>query len=149
MATDTDELKLIALDADDLAVVSAHVQDSVAKLADMAFLKEHKRFAMLLNRFDWTGKEGAAERRRAAIRFERVLGARTRGLDLSDRDAVVNLLAVEFEESNPPGGAVTLYFSGDAAIRLEVECLEAELTDLGPRWSARARPRHLGLKRGK
>jgi hypothetical protein len=141
---ETKELKLIALDADDLAIVSTHLQDAVGKVGDMTYLPRQMRFAMLLNRFDWTAGEPANLRCRAALRFERVLGARLRGVDLADKGAVVNLLAVEFDEVEAPGGVVTLYFSGDAAIELAVECIEGELTDLGPQWQARHRPHHLG-----
>jgi hypothetical protein len=144
MSSETKELKLIALDADDLAVVSAHLQDAVGKVGDMAYLEREMRFAMLVNRFDWTAGTGTNLRCRTALRFERVLGARVRGLDLADKDKVANLLAVEFDEVEAPGGVVTLYFSGDAAIELAVECLEGELTDLGPHWQARHRPRHAG-----
>ena len=144
MAPDVkDPLKLAVLDADDLAVVSAHLQDAVAKVGDMAYLPKEKRFAMLVNRFDWTAAgEGAALRRRAGIHFERVLGARTRGFNPHDRETILNLLAVEFEEHDVPSGLVTLYFSGEAAIELEVECLEMAMSDLGPAWSARHQPRH-------
>ena len=136
-------LKLVALDAEDLAVLSAHLQDAVAKVGDIAYLPKEKRFAMVLNRFDWTGPEGnSPQRRRAGIHFERVLAAKTRGIDLAARDAIVNLLAVEFEEKERPSGIVTLLFSGDAAIKLEVECLEAALSDLGPQWPVQQRPRH-------
>ena len=144
MSTETKELKLIALDAEDLAVVSAHLQDAVGKVGDMAYLPREMRFAMLVNRFDWTAEERQNLRCRTALRFERVLGARARGIDLVDKDAVVNLLAVEFDEIEAPGGVVTLYFSGDAAIELAVEVLEGELADLGPQWQARHRPHHLG-----
>jgi hypothetical protein len=138
-----DALKLVALDADDLAVVSAHLQDAVAKVGDMAFLPKEKRFAMLVNRFDWAAAErGQSMRRRSGVRFERVLATQARGLSLGDRNAVLNLLAVEFEERDAPSGFVTLFFSGDAAIRLRVECLEGELSDLGPAWPTRAKPRH-------
>jgi hypothetical protein len=58
------------------------------------------------------------------------------------KDAVLNLLAVEYAETDAPAGVVTLIFSGGAALRLEVECLECELADLGPTWDARARPVH-------
>jgi hypothetical protein len=136
-------LKLIALDPEDLAVLSAHLQDAIAKVGDIAYLPKEKRFAMLLNRFDWTGSErNPPVRRRAGIHFERVLAAKTRGIDLAASDAIVNLLAVEFEEKEPPTGIVTLFFSGEAAIKLEVECLEAALSDIGPQWPARKRPRH-------
>jgi hypothetical protein len=143
MAPDVkDPLKLIALDAEDLAVVSAHLQDSNAKVADMAFLPREKRFAMLVDRFDWTSADdGTAVRRRAGVHFDRVLKAQVRGFDLKDKEATLNLLAVEFAETDPPSGEVILLFSEDAAILLEVECLEAAMSDLGPSWPARERPR--------
>jgi hypothetical protein len=135
-------LKLFAVDPEDLAVLSAHLQDAIAKVGDIAYLPKEKRFAMVLNRFDWTGADGNPPvRRRAGIHFERVLAAKTRGIDLAAREAIVNLLAVEFEEQESPSGVVTLLFSGGAAIQLEVECLEAALSDLGPQWPAQ-RPRH-------
>jgi hypothetical protein len=138
-----DPLKLIALDAEDLAVVSAHLQDSVARVADMAFLPREKRFAMVLDRFDWASLEsGQAERRRAGVHFDRVLKAQTHGFDPTDREATLNLLAVEFAENDTPSGVVTLFFDGDAAIQLQVECLEAAMSDLGPAWPADGRPRH-------
>ena len=140
---ETANLKLVVLDADDLATVSAHLQDAVAKVGDMAYLPGEKRFAMLLNRFDWTtAGEPEPMRKRAGFHFERVLSARMRGIDPAKRDDVLNLLAVEFQESEAPSGAVTLHFSGNGAIRLEVECLEAALSDLGPRWPAHQCPKH-------
>jgi hypothetical protein len=79
---------------------------------------------------------------RTALRFERVNTCKCRDLDPLDRNAVLNLLAVEFAERDPPAGTVTLTFSGGAAIRLEVECLEAELVDLGEVFSAVLCPDH-------
>ena len=145
MAPDVkDPLKLIALDADDLSVMSAHMQDAAAKVADMAFLPQEKRFAMLVDRFDWLSAvgDGTPQRRRAGVRFERVLKARVRGFDLKDKAAALHLLAVEFAEESAPAGTVTLFFSGDVAIQLEVECLEAAIGDLGPAWPAGEFPRH-------
>jgi DUF2948 family protein len=143
------ELKLIALDAEDLAVISAHLQDAVLKVADLAFRPREKRFAAVANRFDWMDaieKDGARDksyaRRRAALRFERVLSAQVQGLDLKNRGAVTELLAIRFEPGDPPQGQVILDFAGGAAIRLNVECIEAELRDLGPMWQARSKPKH-------
>jgi hypothetical protein len=70
------------------------------------------------------------------------MSLRCRNVDPKQKDAVLNLLAVEFDEADAPGGSVTLIFSGGAALRLEVECLECELADLGPTWDAKARPMH-------
>jgi hypothetical protein len=143
------ELKLIALDAEDLAVISAHLQDAVLKVADIAYLPRERRFAAIGNRFDWSeaikgaaGKSQEYTRRRTALRFERVLGAKLQGIDLGRKDAVLELLAVSFEPGEAPAGNATLHFAGGSAIRLEVECIEAELKDLGPVWRANSIPRH-------
>ena len=141
-----DALKFIVLDEEDLEVVSTHVQDAVVKVADIHWRPSEKRLVMGINRFDW---EGAAQsdhpkyrRRRAALRFERVLSCKCRNCDPAE-DGILNLLTVEFSETDAPAGVVTLIFSGGAALRLEVECLEAELADLGPTWSACGCPAHL------
>jgi hypothetical protein len=76
------------------------------------------------------------------LRFERVNACKCRDLDQTRKDATLNLLAVEFAESNGPAGTITLTFSGGGAIRLDVECLEAELADLGEVYSAMACPDH-------
>jgi Protein of unknown function (DUF2948) len=98
-----------------------------------------------VNRFDWEGaleKDPEYRRRRAVLRFDRVLNLKCRNVDPKDGEAVLNLLAVEFAETASPAGVVTLVFSGGAALRLEVECLEAELADLGPVWTTAACPSH-------
>lgn len=142
-----ESLKLIALDAEDLAVLSAHLQDAVARVGDLAYLPQEKRFAAILNRFNWAkavGGKARNERRRAGLRFERVRGAKLQGIDLKAKDAVLSMLAVQFEQpdKDDPAGFVTLVFAGNAAIRLEVECIEAEIKDLGGAWRALARPDH-------
>ena len=149
------DLKLIALDAEDLNVISAHLQDAVVRMADMTYLPGEKRFAAVANRFDWaktlSSEAGRAkglknfERRRAGLRFERVLGARVHALNLADKSATLSLLAITFEPSGvleAVDGDVLLTFSGGAAIRLHVECLEVEMQDLGAAWSAVNAPRH-------
>jgi hypothetical protein len=147
-----EELKLVALDKDDIEVVSAHVQDALVKVCDIFWQPREHRFVMALNRFDWmaavdAGRAKAGDppgyrRRRTALRFERVGACKCRGLDRANKEATLNLLAVEFSESSTPAGIVTLTFSGGGAIRLEVECLEAELADLGEVFSAAVCPDH-------
>ncbi len=146
------QLKLIALDEQDLEIVSSHLQDAVVRVGDLAYVPSQKRFAAILNRFNWEKAAKAAkdtnERRRTALRFDRVLGAQIKSLKPSASDRVLSLLAVRFEASDHPSGYVTLTFSGDASIRLHVECIEAELTDLGPAWRARSKPQHPGAEPG-
>ena len=148
------DLKLVALDAEDLSVISAHLQDAVVRVADMAYLPAEKRFAAVANRFDWAKALGDGsgvpspkgnERRRTGLRFDRVLGVKVHGLDLKDKRAALALLAITFTPGaspDAPDGDVTLTFSGGAAIRLHVECLEIEMKDLGAAWSAKRSPAH-------
>jgi hypothetical protein len=142
-----DQLKFIALDGDDLAVVSAHLQDAVLKVSDVIWRQQEKRLVLALNRFDWESAQGGQYRRRlCALRFDRVLSCKCRNVDPAGKQAVLNLLAVQFEQTNPPSGVVHLTFSGGGMLRLEVECLEAELADLGPTWITSACPVHLDLE---
>jgi hypothetical protein len=140
-----DMLKLVALDTDDLAVVSTHVQDSIVKVDDILWRPAEKRVVVVVNRFDWENAQSGAQYRRrlAALRFERVNAFKARNVKPSDKDRVLNLLTVEFEGSDAPAGRVTFIFSGGAALQLEVECLECELADLGPVWATAACPAHL------
>jgi hypothetical protein len=138
-------LKFVVLDEEDLEVVSAHVQDAVLKASDVLWRPQEKRLVVALNRFDWEGArtENTEFRRcRSALRFERVLSCKCRQMNPAGQDAVLNLLAVEFTEIDAPSGIITLTFSGGGTLRLDVECLEAELADLGPTWSAAGRPAH-------
>jgi len=141
----TDPIKFIALDEEDLEVVSTHLQDAVVKVSDVLWRPAEKRVVIALNRFDWESAQADRpeyRRRRAALRFERVLSCKCRSLNPAGKDDVLNLLAVEFAETQAPSGVVTLIFSGGGALRIEVECLEAELADLGPVWTAAACPVH-------
>jgi hypothetical protein len=140
-----DQLKFAVLDEEDLEVVSTHLQDAVVKVSDVLWRPAEKRLVVALNRFDWEcaqTKKPEYRRRRSALRFERVLTCKCRDLNPAGKDAVLNLLAVEFAETDAPSGVVTLIFSGGAALRLDVECLEAELVDLGPTWSTHTCPAH-------
>ncbi|MGH6683639.1 MAG: DUF2948 family protein [Pseudolabrys sp.] len=149
MDQNLDQLKFAVLDEEDLEIVSTHLQDAVAKVADVLWQPREKRLVVALNRFDWEGAQSGKpeykpeyRRRRSALRFERVLSCKCRDVDPAGKDAVLNLLAVQFSETDAPSGVVTIIFSGGPALRLEVECLEAELADLGPSWSTAACPVH-------
>jgi hypothetical protein len=140
-----DPLKFVVLDEEDLEVVSTHLQDAVVRVSDVHWRPQEKRVVVAVNRFDWEGATNGDHeyrRRRTALRFERVLSCKCRDIRPAGKDAVLNLLAVEFSETDEPAGVVTLTFSGGAVLRLEVECLEAELADLGPTWITAACPVH-------
>ncbi|MGE0563401.1 MAG: DUF2948 family protein [Pseudolabrys sp.] len=138
-------LKLVALDKDDLEVVSVHLQDAIVNPAEVLWRPQERRVVIGLDRFDWEAaacsKTPAYQRRRAALRFDRVRSCKARDVDPA-RDSALSLLAVEFDETDAPSGAVTLVFSGKATLRLEVECLEVELVDIGPSRDAGICPEH-------
>jgi hypothetical protein len=140
-----DDLKLAALDAEDLTVISAHLQDSILKAGEMQFWPRDKRFVLMASRFCWECAEaGERHRRLCAVQFGRVLAVKTTGLDPRAGDRVLNLLTVTFRPAaEPPGGDILLTFSEGAALKLTVECVEAALADLGPEWDCRHAPRHL------
>ena len=129
----TAQLKLIALDADDLAVISAHVQDALVQISDIIWRQAEKRLVVGMNRLDWEqtlAGETAPRRLIAALRFDRVLSCRSRNIDLETPETAV-LLGIEFHPTEAPSGSAVLMFSHGGALRLDVECLECELTDLG------------------
>jgi DUF2948 family protein len=130
----TAQLKLIALDADDLAVVSAQVQNAQVQTVDIIWRPAEKRLVVGLNLLDWEQcLTGEIEPRRmiSALRFDRVLSCKSRNIDLATQEPMLELLGIEFHPSDAPGGSVVLMFDGGGALRLDVECLECELADLG------------------
>src|SRR6202011_5477876 len=129
--------RLIAFDADDLAVIAANLQDALVRVGEMAFLPQSKQFAMVAARFDWVRaaakKRGrpCCERCRTGLHFGRVLKVSCLGFDGRDEALVLNLLDIGFKETEPTAGFVEFIFSAGRALRLEVECLEAEIRHLG------------------
>jgi hypothetical protein len=144
---DDEPLRLLALDEDDLGVISAHVQDAVLNVGDLAWRPAERRFALAMNRFDWHGaitrpRRRDFERRRAILRFDRVLAVKVQGINPKATATVLELLAVGFAPGEAPGGSIILTFAGGATIRLDVEVIEAALTDLGGAWGTRSAPVH-------
>ncbi len=137
-------LRLQALDADDLALISAHLQDATVRVGEIAFLKERRRFALIAARFDWEAEtEGRLERCGSGLHFESVKNVRCLRLPRENPDAVLALLTILYEAEGPgPEGRILLVFSGGATIALDVEGVEAQLRDLGPRWRISSRPSH-------
>src|SRR4051794_14574908 len=96
---DAEALRLIALDSEDLAVISCNLQDAVVRVADLAYVPGQHRFALLASRFDWaTAEAGRMERCRAGLHFDTVVKVASTGFDRTNREAVLNLLSVSFAE---------------------------------------------------
>jgi len=141
------DLKLLALDSEDLDVLSAATQDAVVRVPDMGYAVADRRFALLMNRYAWevspTGRD-KGQRRRAALSFARVGGVATTGIEMNAQEGVLELLDIRFAPTAPeePGGTIELRFAGGGTIRLAVEVIEARLEDLGAAWAAQGKPEH-------
>ena len=130
----TARLKLIALDADGLAVISAHVQDARVRTSDIIWRQSEKRLVVGMSRLDWEqtlAGETSPRRLIAALRLDRVLACKSRNIDLKAPEAALELVGIEFHPADAPSGSAVLLFSHGGVLRLDVECLECELTDLG------------------
>jgi len=141
-----DQLKLAALDAEDLEVLSAHLQDAVLTVGDIRYLPKERKAIFVVNRFVWDKdadrRSGEHERRRAALAITQVKSMKASRIRQDARGAVLELLAVTFEEADAPAGRIRLDFAGGGSVLLEVDCIEAQLADLGAAWSTPNRPAH-------
>ncbi len=132
---DEKPLRLMAADRDDLAVISALVQDAVFPAAQMRWLARERRFVLLLNRFRWEDPLNARgarkpERVQSLLVIEDVLKVQSQGVAPSDDDMVLSLLTIEFEPGEDGSGALVLTLAGDGAVRLEVESINLLLKDV-------------------
>jgi hypothetical protein len=135
-------LKLRAIDIQDLAVVSAFLQDSIANVSEMAYLPEQRLFVLAVCRFRWERAVSASpeqifERVSCAITINDVDTPKYRGFSLKDRNRTMPLLAITFDDD-----VVTLTFGGDAAVRLPVTGLDLRVEDFGKCWPTKTKPEH-------
>jgi hypothetical protein len=136
------KLKLAAADAEDLEVISARLQDAVAKLKNVTWLPKKRRFAAVVNRLQW--ETGGKTRVRSGLHFDGVLKVQSQKVKLGAGEAVVSILALNFKPNGgeDPGGVVEIVLAGGGLLRLTVECIDAELADMTAGWAARATPDH-------
>ena len=139
------DLKLIALDAEDLDVISATTQDAIIRTAELGYARADKRFALLMNRFAWEAgqpRDKTGIRKRTALHFDHVNSVKAAGFDPAAPEGTLELLTIRFVETDSPSGHVDLAFAGGGTVRLEVDVLEARLADLGAAWGASSKPTH-------
>ena len=121
---------------DDLPVIAALVQDAVLPITEIAWEAKSRRLALLINRFRWEDKAQAEaekrpyERVRSLLVISDVTHVSSMGIDRSDRDVVLSILDITFEEAEDGAGRVTLTLAGDGALAADVECLDVDLRDV-------------------
>jgi DNA-binding protein YbaB len=133
-------LRLLAQDAEDLAVISAAMQDAVAKVGEISYEAKARRLTIGFNRYRWEAAE--SERVRSGLQLGGVLKVQTRKIRRNARDAVLEVLAVTFEAGEAPGGVVTISCAGGGDLRAVVECVDAVLADISEPWPTPRTPSH-------
>ncbi len=149
MAEAAKPLRLLAHDADDLGVLSAALQDAIAKVGDIRWDAQGRTLTIACNRFRWEaapkGQKGAkqGERVRTALQFGDVAGVQARNLRRDAKGAVVSLMSVSFEPAEEaPAGVVVLTFAGGGDMRVAVDCLDVALADVSDPWATPRTPGH-------
>ena len=139
------QMKLLALDEEDLQVISSVMQDSVLKLADIRYLAGEHRLVLGVNRYLWEQDDPSKKtqhRARAVLSISRVDDVKAQKIDQSNKDMVLSLLCLTFERTAAPAGQIKLEFAGGGTIVAFVECIEVQLADVGGIWTTENRPEH-------
>jgi hypothetical protein len=139
-------LKLIAKTEEDLKVVSAHLQDSIASTSDIANLKKNKLFLMQLNRFMWEDVEKGVFRKnkriRTVLKFDNILEVRSKNINQSKKNKFLDFLAIESSRMPDNNYEMKIIFAGDAIIKIISEVIEVTLDDQGDAWDTKNKPKH-------
>ena len=142
-------LRLIARTEEDLRVVSAYLQDSIASISDIANLKRNKIFLMQLNRFMWEDVEKGVFRKnkriRTVLKFENVLEAHSKNINQSKKDKFLDFLAIESSKMPDNNYEMKIIFAGDSMIKIISEVIEVTLDDQGEAWDTKNKPKHKAL----
>ena len=142
-------LKLIARTEDDLRVVSAHLQDSIANLSDVANLQKNRIFLMQLNRFMWEDIEKGVFRKnkriRTVLKFENVIKVNSKNINQLKKDKFLDFLAIETYLTPDNNYEMKIIFAGDSIIKVTSEVIEVTLDDQGEAWDTKNKPKHRAL----
>ena len=144
-------LRLRAEDEEDLAVISACLQDALVAVGDLTYDPGARVFLLVANRFRWedcrpgTGDGGRFARTLCAVTFDNIAAAAYRGFQRGEKDRILCLLAIRLADADPrvaSGLTLALDFAGDAEIRLTASALRVRARDFGDPWPTTRQPGH-------
>lgn len=138
------DLKLIGMDIEDLEVISSHVQDALLYVQDIDFITGAKQLNLAINRChnEVNARANGVKRSHAGLVFSHVQNIQVQNIDRTRPEQILSLLNIEFETNQSPAGVIVLNFADNATIRLDVDCLEVHLADIGETWMSGAKPTH-------
>ena len=141
-----ENLKLNATSEEDLKVISAHLQDSIVSISDIANLKKNRIFLIQLNRFMWEDVEKGVFRRNkrviSVLKFENVINVYSKNLNQKNEDRFLDFLAIESKFLSDKNYEIKLNFAGNILIRLNSEIIECFLEDISDPWETKNKPKH-------
>ena len=139
-------LKLKANSEDDLRVISAHLQDSITQVKNIAHLKKNRIFLVQFNRFMWEDVEKGVFRKnkriQSILKFENVIKVFSKNLNQKNINRFLDFLAIETKILSDKSYEVKLYFAGDIMIKIQPEVIECSLEDQGEAWDTKNKPKH-------
>ena len=139
-------LKLIARTVEDLRVVSAHLQDAIVNINDIANLKKNKILLLQLNRFMWEDVEKGLLRKnkriRTILKFENVIKVKSRNINLARKDKFLDFLTIETNQMTDNNYEMKILFAGDSILKVTAEVIEVTLDDQGEAWDTKNKPKH-------
>ena len=139
-------LKLIARSVEDLRVVSAHLQDAIVNINDIANLKKNKILLLQLNRFMWEDVEKGLLRKnkriRTILKFENVIKVKSRNINLAGKDKFLDFLTIETNQMTDNNYEMKILFAGDSILKVTAEVIEVTLDDQGEAWDTKNKPKH-------
>ena len=142
-------LKLIARTVEDLRVVSAHLQDAIVNINDIANLKKNKILLLQLNRFMWEDVEKGLFRKnkriRTILKFENVINVKSRNINLAGEDKFLDFLTIETNQMIDNNYEMKILFAGDSIVRVTAEVIEVTLDDQGEAWDTKNKPKHIEI----
>ena len=139
-------LKLIARTVEDLRVVSAHLQDAIVNINDIANLKKNKILLLQLNRFMWEDVEKGVFRKnkriRTVLKFENIIKVKSRNIDQASKEKFLDFLTIETNQMIDNNYEMKILFAGDSILKVIAEVIEVTLDDQGEAWDTIIKPKH-------
>ena len=139
-------LKLNATSEEDLKVISAHLQDSITQVKNIAHLKKNRIFLIQFNRFMWEDIEKGVFRRNkrvlSVLKFENVTNVYSKNLNQKNIDRFLDFLAIETKILSDKNYEIKLNFAGNILIKLSAEVIECFLEDISNPWETKNKPKH-------
>ena len=140
-------LKLLANSEEDLRVISAHLQDSITQVKNVAHLKKNRIFLIQFNRFMWEDIEKGVFRKnrriQSVLKFDNILDVFSKNINQKKSDRFLDFLAIETKCLSDKSYQIKLNFAGGILIKLNAEIIECFLEDQGDSWETKNKPKNI------